>query len=262
MFRYTFTWPEFEQPRLSVQLAIGVMIAGIQIAFRICKRIMSTHSWALMLPSSDNNKNIFLLRTERIMVIVFSTSSWSLFRKLTTTTQAALDITWMTNMQILSNIFINKKLVYDLEARQKYIGVFFEKYLGVEGYSEVPGYKGLYYFDKLKGLEPILMVLFVLLIPLTALCNFIYYWSEFIINSPQQVFDSTSTNTDVMVFADSEDAMAYGSCWVNNENIDAEAVAYLAMKCPWIEVTFGKVILFKRRVALCCFFSLCFPNDH
>jgi hypothetical protein len=260
MFEYTFSWPEFEQPRLSVQLAIGVMIAGIQIAFRICKRIMLTHSWALMLSSSSDNNNIYL-RAERMVGTVFSASTWSLFRKLTTTTQAALDVAWITNKQTLSSIFIHWKLVSGEAARRKYIGLFCEKYLGVVGYSTAdPGSQGLSYFEKLTGLESTLMFLFVCLNPVVVVCIFIYIWGQYIINSPQQVFDSTSTNADIMQFADSEDAMAYGSCWINTEKIDAETVVYLTMKCPWMEVTVGEVregVVCMRNIPLffvmCCF---------
>jgi hypothetical protein len=240
MFEYTFSWPEFEQPRLSVQLAIGVMITAIQVAFRLCKRIMLTHSWALMLSSSDNNNNNVYLRAEMLVGTVFSASTWSLFRKLTTTTQAALDVTWITNKQIWSSIFIHKKLASGESAREKYIGLFFEKYLCVEGNGY--GVYGLEYFEKLTGLESTLMFLFVCLNPLVVLCMFIYYWGRYIIYSPQKVFDSTSTNTHIMEFADSEDTMAYGSCWIENDKkIDAETVANLAMKCPWMEVTVGEV---------------------
>jgi hypothetical protein len=160
---------------------------------------------------------------------------------LTTTTQAALDVTWITNKQTLSSIFIHKELVSGDLARRKYIGVFCEKYLGVEGDAVVPGYEGLIHFNKLTGRESTVMFLFVCLNPLVVVCIFIYLWGQYIIYSPQQVFDSTSTNADVMEFADSEDTMAYGSCWIDNENIDAETVVYLAMKCPWMEVTVGEV---------------------
>jgi len=56
-FRYTFSWPKFDQPRVSFQFAIGFLITAFQILFRVLKRSLLINSSVLLLEPVTQNQN-------------------------------------------------------------------------------------------------------------------------------------------------------------------------------------------------------------
>jgi hypothetical protein len=213
MFSYTFSWPHFEQPRLSVQLALGVVVALIHLLFRIIKRILLNQAWLLnferisserfLTNKSNKAKSRFayveywLTHIEEVGVAIFSTGTWVLFRRLTATTQASFDIATAYCHKLLSSSSATTTTETDKRSTAR--------------------------------------LLQLICLPFTFLFVWLCHCVKLVLKTPLIVLSESSEDNYLFQLCISEDAMAYGGIKVDEGcKVKPSVTFYALCKCPWL----------------------------
>ena len=87
-FALAFDWPRFRQPRLSFQLAAGLLLLVLQLLFRFGKWLLRRFAADLRLEATKPQ------REERRLMRSFALGSWLPFRKPMEVVQTTLESTW------------------------------------------------------------------------------------------------------------------------------------------------------------------------
>jgi hypothetical protein len=200
-FSYTLSWPEFEQPRLQIQLAMGVFLIGIHSILKITKRVI------LMRQEYVNFDEIIPGFYEELVVSVLSQCSWRPFRSPMDGAQTALEVV----MSLTHTRFV----------------MWFYSYKDawlIQPYAERS--------NKRKACLAEWLIVSMVGLPLF-ISAFIYY---LFVSKRAKHFGVGTADEDIIKFTETEDCMVFTDV-VIDEGCKATDFSVLQIRCPWIEVS-------------------------
>lgn len=86
-FTDSFSWPQFEQPKLGIQMILGSFLVVLQVLFKFLKVVLRAHHRRIRLPSIEP------LKWEQRALGALSWTSWKLFGNAMDACKAAVDTT-------------------------------------------------------------------------------------------------------------------------------------------------------------------------
>mmetsp|Transcript_17479 Transcript_17479/g.20592 ORF Transcript_17479/g.20592 Transcript_17479/m.20592 type:complete len:1167 (-) Transcript_17479:547-4047(-) len=273
-FKYTFKWPDFEQPRLAFQLALGVLIAVLQFVFRTCKRfLLSNRSYFLIKtpqiphPHLDMNKknnfkmlskpnmkktekiendDEFWVAFENILYRVFTFVSWGFFQFLMVISYAAFEAASIKIYDLIVfgvNGFILMILKVLFMDRANSVSIKFLWYIVI---LFILMYNILFVFMLMTLKVTTATISDYMVLGICAMiCPVTWFVFLFLENFIQfaktqriiKYFGKGTFNEDILEFSQSEDSMYYTHIeLLLKSNISEDIIPIVEHRCPWIDI--------------------------
>jgi hypothetical protein len=201
-FTYSLSWPHFEQPRLGIQLALGIFLIGTHSILKITKRLLILHQELV------NFENIHPGYFEELVINVFSQCSWRPFRSPMDGAQ--------TSFEAVPSLGHTRFVMWFYGYADEW---------DIKPYSKRP--------NKRKACLTECLIMTVVGIPLYV-GAFCYYL--FLPDNRIKHFGMGTNDQDVLDFANSEESMGYKGAQFD-EGCNAKNHSVLFYRCPWLRVS-------------------------